>query len=213
MAGLRERHQHERCERILDAAIELFAEQGYEATKVTEIARRAAVAPTTVYNYFTTKRNILIAIATRHVRLALPERLRLLRNLPEDPLAGVCAYEDLLAAQSTRLLSKECWRVIFGTLYEQPGGHAHRTQLRLNRLVRRHYRRLIQHYQRRGSIPADIDIEALANLLLGVGTFYWMQFLADDQVTLQQLRTTVNNQVAIIFRGLGNNSQGQGDEG
>ena len=211
MSGLRERHQRQRCERILDAAIELFAEQGYEATRVTEIARRSSVAPTTVYNYFATKRNILIAIATRHVRLALPERLRLLKNPPEDPLAGVCAYEDLLASQSTRLLSKECWRVIFGTLYEQPGGAAHKTQLSLNRLVGRHYRRLIRHYQARGSLAADIDVDALASLVLGVGTFQWMQFLADDQITLQQLRVVVNTQLAVVFRGLTNNKTLEGN--
>ncbi|WP_137389795.1 TetR/AcrR family transcriptional regulator [Rhodoligotrophos defluvii] len=203
MAGLRERHQRLRCEKILDAAIALFSERGYEATRITEIAERAAVAPTTVYNYFATKRNIVIAIARRHVRLALPERRRLLKSPPEDPLQAISAYEDLLAMQSTRLLTKECWRVIFGTLYEHPGGEAHRTQLSLNRLVYRHYQRLIRHFQRQGSLPSDLDVNALASLVLAIGTFHWMQFLADDEITLEQLRSTVNGQLAIVLRGLG----------
>ncbi|WP_342641170.1 TetR/AcrR family transcriptional regulator [Rhodoligotrophos ferricapiens] len=203
MAGLRERHQRLRCEKILDAAIALFTERGYEATRITEIAERSSVAPTTIYNYFGTKRNILIAIAQRHVRLALPERLRLLKNPPADPLLAICAYEDLLAMQSIRLLTKECWRVIFGTLYEQPGGEAHRTQLRLNRLVHRHYQRLIRHFQRQGSLPEDLCVDELASLVLGIGTFHWMQFLADEAITLAQLRASVNGQLALVFRGMG----------
>lgn len=44
---------------LADAAIELFLEQSYEATSVTEITRRAGVSRSSFFNYFTGKSEIL----------------------------------------------------------------------------------------------------------------------------------------------------------
>ncbi len=201
MAGLRARQQRARCQRILNSAADLFAEKGYEGTLVTDVAKGADLSPATVYNYFGTKRNIVLGLAMRHVRQALPERLALLRNPPDDPLAAVCAYEDLLVVQSTRLLTRDCWRVIFGTLYEEPGGEAHRTSMRLNRILNRHYVRMLSRFQERGRIAADVDVRRLASLIVGVGTFHWMQFLADETITPRELQARVNGELEIVFRG------------
>jgi AcrR family transcriptional regulator len=45
--------------RLLSAAIELFAEQGYEATTVAEIAERAGLTKRTFFRYFSDKREVL----------------------------------------------------------------------------------------------------------------------------------------------------------
>jgi len=52
-------------ERILDAALELFATRGYQATAVPEIARAANVATGTIYRYFDTKDDLLNALYQR----------------------------------------------------------------------------------------------------------------------------------------------------
>jgi AcrR family transcriptional regulator len=44
---------------LADAACELFLEQGYEATSITEIARRAGVSRSSFFNYFAGKSEIL----------------------------------------------------------------------------------------------------------------------------------------------------------
>ncbi|MBY8978079.1 TetR/AcrR family transcriptional regulator [Rhodobacteraceae bacterium NNCM2] len=202
MASLRKRQHRERTARLLDAAADLFGRNGYHETHVTDIAKAADLSPTTVYNYFSNKRNIIMALAVRHARMALPERRALLRNPPDDPLDAVIAYEDLLASQSVRVMPRECWRVIFGTLYEEPGGEAHRTVLRLNKLVYRHYVRILSNFQSAGKIRADIPIEDLASMIVGIGTFHWMQFLADEEIPLVELQRRVNSQLQIAFRGL-----------
>ena len=53
-------------ELILDAAIELFAEFGYGCTSVDDISRKVNVAKGTIYNYFSSKKDILEAVITRH---------------------------------------------------------------------------------------------------------------------------------------------------
>jgi AcrR family transcriptional regulator len=53
-------------ERILDVALELFNDQGYEATSLREIAERLGVTKAALYYHFKSKADILLAL---HLRL------------------------------------------------------------------------------------------------------------------------------------------------
>ena len=57
--SLRERHAIETRQRIVDVALALFLEQGYEATTTDEIAEKADVSPRTFFRYFATKEALL----------------------------------------------------------------------------------------------------------------------------------------------------------
>ncbi len=59
--GLRERSKARRRAAIIRAGIQLFAERGYHATTVADIAAAAEVAPRTVAMYFPTKQDIAMA--------------------------------------------------------------------------------------------------------------------------------------------------------
>ena len=48
-------------ERLVIAAVDLFTEQGYDATKVAEIAERAGVTRSTFFRHFADKREVLVA--------------------------------------------------------------------------------------------------------------------------------------------------------
>ena len=48
-------------ERLVIAAVDLFAEQGYDATTVTQIAERAGVTKSTFFRHFPDKRELLAA--------------------------------------------------------------------------------------------------------------------------------------------------------
>jgi len=60
VATLRELKQAAAMGRIQDAAYELLASVGYEATKVTDIAAAAEVSPSSVYRYFGTKDGVFL---------------------------------------------------------------------------------------------------------------------------------------------------------
>ena len=48
-------------ERLVVAAVDLFTEQGYDATTVAQIAERAGVTKSTFFRHFSDKRELLVA--------------------------------------------------------------------------------------------------------------------------------------------------------
>jgi TetR/AcrR family fatty acid metabolism transcriptional regulator len=51
-----------RKDRIMDAALRIFAEKGFQNTTITEISKEAGVSEATIYEYFGTKEDLLFAI-------------------------------------------------------------------------------------------------------------------------------------------------------
>ena len=112
----------EKYQRILDAAVAVFAEKGFFTSRISDIADRADVADGTVYLYFKNKEEILMtAINTafdafmRNARTEvekLPnpaERLRRLAFLHLDALGSnrnLAVVFQMELRQSTRFLSE-----------------------------------------------------------------------------------------------------------
>lgn len=112
----------EKYQRILDAAVAVFAEKGFFVSRVSDIADRADVADGTVYLYFKNKDEILATAIntafdgfmrtarTELERLATPsQRLRRLAYLHLEALGSnrnLAVVFQMELRQSTRFLSK-----------------------------------------------------------------------------------------------------------
>lgn len=83
--GLRERHKEQTRQLIFGAASRLFAERGFDAITVAQVARAADVSEMTVFNHFPTKEDLFFA------KMEFFEE-RLLDAVRERP-AGVPALE------------------------------------------------------------------------------------------------------------------------
>jgi AcrR family transcriptional regulator len=70
-----------RREQILEAAVKVFAEKGFRAAKMQEVANAAGVANGTVYNYFRSKDEVLLALLERlNETEARPAQFEQLKN-------------------------------------------------------------------------------------------------------------------------------------
>jgi AcrR family transcriptional regulator len=61
MTSIREQNKITKRKSIIEAAIRLFSDKGYEQTSIEELAREAGVGKGTVYSYFETKKDIVRA--------------------------------------------------------------------------------------------------------------------------------------------------------
>jgi AcrR family transcriptional regulator len=84
----RERKKLETRQSLMEAALRLFGENGYDATTVKNITDAAEVAKGTFFNYFETKETILPAIAARRLE-QLEEALTVERGAPASPVARI----------------------------------------------------------------------------------------------------------------------------
>jgi len=87
--------------RMMEAIAELTAEQGYEATKIADIVRRAAVARKTLYDNFDGKEDLFLSAVSAtmtDMRLAVEEACERSGSEPEDGIvAGLEALLDFVA--------------------------------------------------------------------------------------------------------------------
>jgi AcrR family transcriptional regulator len=105
--GLRERKKAKTRRTIQDHALRLFAEQGYDATTVDQIAEAAEISPSTFFRYFATKEDLVIEDEydplVIELFLAQPDSL--------GPVAAMrnamrTAFEQIYTAEHKQLLQR-----------------------------------------------------------------------------------------------------------
>jgi AcrR family transcriptional regulator len=79
------RRAEARPDEVLDAALELFMENGFAATRVEDIARRAGLSKGTVYLYFPSKEAVLEALVRRAIIPIADSALGALADYEGDP--------------------------------------------------------------------------------------------------------------------------------
>jgi AcrR family transcriptional regulator len=95
--------------RILEAALQVFAERGYNAASIAEIGERAGIAKSVMYHHFGSKAGLYEAVVEAQTADLVKE---VAAALPEDPAAprlrvGVDAYFRFLRSRPT------VWRLLF----------------------------------------------------------------------------------------------------
>jgi len=101
-----------RAQQLLDVAEELFADRGYDAASIEDIARAAGVTRPVVYERLGNKEGAYLAVVTR-VRAQLEELMTAAALSVEHPREqlrlGIGAYFDYLEQQPRR------WTILYGS--------------------------------------------------------------------------------------------------
>src|SRR5579872_5704435 len=95
-------------ERILEAALALFVERGYEATTLREIAAAADCSLGLAYRYFSSKESLVLTFYERTARELEAD----VRRLPPAPLA-----ERFAATMHAMMRGLDPYRAAFGSLF------------------------------------------------------------------------------------------------
>jgi AcrR family transcriptional regulator len=108
--GFRRRRKAERPGEILDAAFEAFADRGFAATRLEDVAARAGVTKGTIYVYFATKEKLFEEMVRSHsagllagvdkvlatTEVSAPDKLRALLEFLYDRCAADRRCREIL---------------------------------------------------------------------------------------------------------------------
>ena len=106
-----------RRDRLVDAALAVFARDGVDGASIKKIGRAAGVAPALIYHYFESKEALLAAVVARHGFLP-----QLRRMLAVPPTASVTEVLPQIARQMYGLLTEraDLVRVVMATSQTHP---------------------------------------------------------------------------------------------
>jgi AcrR family transcriptional regulator len=150
--------------RIIDAACQCFAEHGYSKTSNRDIARTAGLTSGALYHYFRSKAE-LFSVAHRYVQSVLLGVYR--RAFAEQPtcVAQLCA--GLEASLSvTRAHPKLAHFAAIASLEIQRHPELAAILEPDTQGIRGFFAQLIEQGRQRGEIAADVDTEAVVNLVV-----------------------------------------------
>ncbi|GHA16786.1 TetR family transcriptional regulator [Devosia pacifica] len=175
---------------ILDAADELFRENGFAATSVEQIAQRAGLTRKTVYNLFASKDAIATQLIARVEAVDAPYRDRIaanedMRSLLVDVLldsAGWCLANPALARLALAPVDRP-------RLAPPPGRPS------FQRLVRD----ILVLGQQQGAIRADENADLMALILLGIYGQAMLSALESGAIT----EVEIANLIRIVIEGIG----------
>jgi len=152
----------------LDAAMDCFWREGYEATSVRDLAARMGITGTSLYNAFGDKRSLFRQALQRYAERSTRERIaRLESTLP--PKQAVRAFLGEIVERSLDDLDRRGCLLVNSALEIAP----HDAELGVEIAARlgeieAFFRRTVTAAQADGSVPPDRDPADLARLLLGV---------------------------------------------
>ena len=160
--------QEDRRHRILGVARQMVADYGYGGMVMSEVAERAEVSPTTLYNLYNTKDELLLE-ALRELMVISYQRVGEMSELGPGwrYLLNVMEY-----GASLRVSEPAYAEAITDALLRAVQGDA-LTELLLH-AVRQDFLFSLTKMAEQGELKKEVDVEHLATILLGN---YWSTFM------------------------------------
>ncbi|WP_295313395.1 TetR/AcrR family transcriptional regulator [Roseobacter sp.] len=200
MSGLREKQKADRQSRILGAAVSQFRVSGYRSVRIGDIAGRAGVSVGTVYNYYQTKGDILIAVVAMEVEEVLEAGAAIVAGPPEGVQVAILSLIYGYYDHSLEYLSKEMWRSAMALSIESPGTRYGMLYHDLDRRLAAQVTDLVAALQTRGDVTGDLNAQALGGLIFSNLNQNFIDFVKDDEMSLTVLKNTVADQTGPLVR-------------
>jgi AcrR family transcriptional regulator len=198
MPKITEAKRESRRQQILDAALACFSQDGFHATTTADIVRESGVSQGTLYLYFATKDDIVVALADdRHQGEAF---LNALAQSEPDPMHGLMLMLELYGKS---LLDPR------RTALRRVGIQGWAEALRNERIrdsvtsglatVRSAIVRLIERGQRVSEVRADVDPDAAARIMIATFQGLILQASWGEAIDLSAVGRLMRRMIADAF--------------
>lgn len=172
----------QRSEHIKSVALELFAEYGYHATSISNIAKNASISKGLLYNYFESKERLLKSIISDGF-----DKIIVSFDPNKD---GVLTKEELIFFINSIIdmmqNDKSFWR-LYMSLLIQPAVHDSKIVEEYRDKASFVFKMLTEYYVRKGSKDPDSDITVLHMVMDGI----FFNYLYDDEFPIDKIKTII----------------------
>ena len=175
---IRENRKHQ----IMQAALELFAREGYHYASVARIAKVAGISKGLLYNYFTSKEDLLSSIMELGIEKSqqIAEEIRKRSDNPEGLFLAIHSGFELIRRET------DFYRLLF-TVFIQPGvmdASQNQFRERIDQMVGE----VALYYVAKGDPDPMEKARLLVNIIDGVGLNY---FMSPGSVDLDKLEKII----------------------
>jgi len=178
---------------VLDRAVDLFWERGYEATSIADLEEHLGLGRQSLYNTFGDKEHLFLKALERYAERGHEMRKELLMR-PGAGLAEIRAFFDA----NVNLLTEDGHRrgcLLANSIVESTGENPGvRGQCRLNqRRMSVAFRHALKGAVESGDLSAEFDVEAGVNLL--ISQVYGLVVMSKSGASATELRRTAEEMI------------------
>ncbi|WP_374652918.1 TetR/AcrR family transcriptional regulator [Dongia sp.] len=206
MTGLRERQKAGRRRDILAAASQLFRKNGFADTSVEAIAALAEVGTGTVYNYFSSKGDLLMALVALDGEQVRAKGKRYIASVSGDAATALYGLLAIYIDHSLVHLTKELWRNAMATAVTQAESPFGTGYAENDRMLAAQVGELVAALQAAGKVRGDLNATTAGAALFILVNGLFMQFVARDRMPKTEIHARLREQVAIFVGGLSESS-------
>lgn len=197
--SLRNQQKMDRSNRILEVARTRFQNEGYGAVTIESIAAEASVSAVTVYNYYETKANLLLALVKESDARLIEQLNALVDDLPTDVRDAIAQFGQIMRRHAMTYLAKSTWReVLAASILEgsKQFGHTYRN---LDHALIEIMSNLVKAYQGSGIMSVELEPQTLADTLFEMQNIRFFLFISDDNQTEADADAHFRRDVSVIF--------------
>lgn len=184
--GLRERQKAERRSLLLRIARELFETIGYDATTMSAIAARADVSTPTVFNYFGSKDDLMMAIIWEGHRKSR-EDLALKGVGVGQPLdVALTMFFQTITTNSLHIAGKRVWRFAEATNIRRPQSEFVKSYRKVDERLLEQLCAFLKGGEYVGRLSEACPPETVARVLYNHWNALFLTFIKDDGMTIAE---------------------------
>lgn len=171
-----EKISEDRRKRIFDVAIKEFASNGYNATNINVIARKADISIGSMYSYFASKEDLFLTLIDSELRI-LENALKEV-NIEDGDIFSI--FERMLrVAREYATTYPEMNQIYLDITTQGLSSLANRLSHKLEEITADMYKEVIKRARQRGIINSDIEVNILSFCLDNLIIMYQFSFTSD----------------------------------
>lgn len=195
-SGLRSRKKARQHVELINVAVKLFGANGYENVRMDDIGAAAGVSTKTVYNYFRTKRDILIEFLIRDREKVVAKYQKIF----DSPSGDIT--DDLIRIMMADISDVSCpgqkalWLEIMAVTVQTRGDERFQ---RYRWMFTSNLERLLIGFRDRGKLSSSLDTKLAADMIHTIHSESFVRYCATTNLTVTDALLLARRQLDLLL--------------